>query len=139
MRLSVLCWAIFLLCISGCIGSSKGVSDEALQPFFMMPEEASNIQTDQFGRGMARILYIKFSLPSDSMDTLFETLCINAEDLSPTYILQVNNELADVPSWFNPNSEHTSGGTCGTLNAGYEIIVENQDDENIIYILISVL
>jgi hypothetical protein len=90
----------------------------------VIPEEASEIQTYQFGRGMARIIYVKFSLPSDSMGALFETLCLNAQDLSPTYMMQVD-ELPDVPSWFNPTFEDSSGGDCGTQNAGYSIIVEN--------------
>jgi len=138
MRLTILCWVVFLLVIPGCLDSSRGISNEALQPFFVMPEDASQIQTYRFGRGMARIIYIKFSLPSDSMNTVFETLCISAEKLSSAYMFRFDL-LPEVPSWFYPASENTSGGSCWTENAIYEIIVENQYSENVIYIRIGVL
>jgi hypothetical protein len=138
MRLSILCWMVFLLVIPGCLDSDRSISDEALQPFLVIPEEATQIQTYQFGRGMARIMYIKFSLPSNSINTLFEALCIKREELSPTYTLPPDS-LSEVPAWFSPASENTSGGSCGTANANYKIIVENQQSEYIIYIRISVL
>lgn len=142
MRLKILFGMVFLLFIAGLLNfnlnPSREVSNEFLQQFLVMPEEASQIQTHQFGRGMARILYIKFRLPSDNMNTLFETLCIKDNELSPTYVLPVDS-LSEVPVWFSPASENTSGGSCVASNALYKIIVESQQGENVIYIRISVL
>jgi len=145
MRLKILFGIIFLLFIAGLLNfnlnPSREVSNEALQQFLVIPEEATQLQTYQFGRGMtmARGMYIKFRLPSDSMNTLFDAMCIKAEELSPTYRLQLDS-FPEVPSWFSPTSENTSGGTCWTVYyAIYKIIVENQQSENVIYIVISVL